>query len=105
MMARLLRIEYLLGRTDKSLKKPRTLDLDLIFFGREITDTPFLTIPHPRMHLRNFVLIPLAEIAPMVVHPVLHKNCRTLLGESTDKSSVIRWNPVIGEPMRAASNG
>lgn len=105
MMARLLRIEYLLGRTDKSLKKPRTLDLDLIFFGREVANTPFLTVPHPRMHLRNFVLVPLAEIAPSIVHPLLYKDARTLLSECSDTSAVKRWNPGTGEPMLAAMNG
>lgn len=93
MLARLLRIEYLLGRTDKSQKKPRTIDLDLLFFGKAHTDTPFLTVPHPRLHLRNFVLVPMAEIAPLFIHPILSKDIRTLLRECTDASQVVRWNP------------
>jgi 2-amino-4-hydroxy-6-hydroxymethyldihydropteridine diphosphokinase len=93
MMARLLRIEYLLGRRDKSLKKPRTVDLDILLFGSHQTDTPFLTLPHPRMHLRRFVLAPLAEIAPNLVHPVLHKTVSELLAEVEDHSQVVRWNP------------
>ncbi|MGD9628915.1 MAG: 2-amino-4-hydroxy-6-hydroxymethyldihydropteridine diphosphokinase [Pyrinomonadaceae bacterium] len=93
MLARLLRIEYLLGRTDKSQKKPRTIDLDLLFFGQARTDTPFLTVPHPRLHLRNFVLVPMAEIAPLLVHPIMAKDIRTLLRECPDASSVVRWNP------------
>jgi len=93
MMARLLRIEYLLGRTDKSNKKPRTIDLDLLLFGSQQTDSPFLTVPHPRMHLRNFVLVPLAEIAPKVIHPLLNKDAKTLLLESPDTSAVTRWYP------------
>ncbi len=93
MMARLLRIEYLLGRRDKSLKKPRTIDLDLLCFGAEHSDSPFLTVPHPRMHIRNFVLVPFAEIAPAYVHPLLYKDVRTLLAESSDKSDVARWTP------------
>ena len=94
MMARLLRIEYLLGRTDKSMKKPRTIDLDLLFFGDVHTDSPFLTVPHPRLHQRKFVLVPLNEIAPNLVHPTLRKDIRTLLHECEDASSVIRWNPM-----------
>ena len=92
-MARLLRIEYLLGRTEKSMKRPRTIDLDIIFFDERIIDTPFLTLPHPRMHLRRFVLAPMAEIAPHAIHPVLHKPIADLLAETSDLSSVARWNP------------
>jgi 2-amino-4-hydroxy-6-hydroxymethyldihydropteridine diphosphokinase len=96
MMARMLRIEYLLGRKDKSLKKPRTIDLDLLFYNHEQTESEFLTLPHPRLHLRNFVLVPMCEIAPAFVHPILHKDIRTLLSESSDTSSVTRWNPYSG---------
>jgi len=92
MMARMLRIEYLLGRKDKSLKKPRTIDLDLLFYNQEQTDTEFLTLPHPRLHLRNFVLVPMCEIAPSFVHPVFQKDVKTLLAESRDSSAVVRWN-------------
>ncbi|MEO8649698.1 MAG: 2-amino-4-hydroxy-6-hydroxymethyldihydropteridine diphosphokinase [Acidobacteriota bacterium] len=93
MMARMLRIEYLLGRKNKSLKKPRTIDLDLLFYGKEKVDTPFLILPHPRLHLRNFVLVPMSEIAPGFVHPTLHKDMQRLLAESADTSRVVRWNP------------
>ena len=93
MLARMLRIEYLLERTDKSLKKPRTIDLDLLFYASEKTDSPFLTVPHPRAHLRRFVLVPMNEIAPTFIHPILHKNIGTLLIECMDTSRVERWNP------------
>jgi len=93
MMARLLRIEYVLGRRDKSLKKPRTIDLDLLFFGNEVMKTEFLTLPHPRLHLRTFVLVPLSEIAPGLIHPQLHKDISTLLHEADDYAMVQRWNP------------
>lgn len=93
MMARLLRIEYLLGRADKSLKKPRTIDLDLLFYADERTNTPFLTLPHPRAHLRNFVLVPMNEIASAFIHPVFQKNIGTILRECKDRAYVTRWNP------------
>jgi 2-amino-4-hydroxy-6-hydroxymethyldihydropteridine diphosphokinase len=93
MMARLLRIEYLLGRMDKSLKRPRTADLDILFFGDETMDTEFLTLPHPRLHLRRFVLIPLAEIAPNFVHPVLQLEIADILASLDDPAEVKRWNP------------
>lgn len=59
----------------------RPIDIDLIFFDHDVIDTPDLVIPHPRMHLRRFVLEPLAEIMPDYVHPVLKKTVRALLKE------------------------
>jgi 2-amino-4-hydroxy-6-hydroxymethyldihydropteridine diphosphokinase len=94
MMARMLRIEYLLGRKHKSLKRPRTIDLDLLFYNHEQVESEFLTLPHPRLHLRNFVLVPMCEIAPTFVHPIFQKDIKTLLAESEDTSSVVRWNPL-----------
>lgn len=93
MMARMLRIEYLLGRKDKSMNLPRTIDLDLLFYGDTKVDTPFLTLPHPRVQVRNFVLIPLNEIAPNFVHPLLKKCVSDLVADSPDRSQVSRWNP------------
>jgi 2-amino-4-hydroxy-6-hydroxymethyldihydropteridine diphosphokinase len=93
MMARMLRIEYLLGRNEKSVLKPRTADLDLLLFGDQVIDTDLLKVPHPRMHLRRFVLGPMAEIAPQAVHPVLGKEIRVLLDECGDDSRVERWDP------------
>lgn len=95
MMARMLRIEYLLGRREKNLKKPRTVDLDLLLYGKFESYTKFLTLPHPRLHERKFVLIPLEEIAPHLVHPVLDKNIQNLLAELEDDSEVTRWNPYV----------
>ncbi len=105
MMARLLRIEYLLGRTDKSLKKSRTIDLDLLFYGNEQMNSPFLTLPHPRLHLRNFVLVPLSEIAPGFIHPVLGKDIRTLLEETPDTAEVRRWRPTEAVDAQMTSTG
>ncbi|MFN0140249.1 MAG: 2-amino-4-hydroxy-6-hydroxymethyldihydropteridine diphosphokinase [Pyrinomonadaceae bacterium] len=93
MMARLLRIEYLLGRGDKTEKKPRTVDLDILFFGEICLESEFLTLPHPRLHLRKFVLVPFAEIAPTFIHPVLDLSITDILANVDDTSDVRRWDP------------
>jgi len=93
MLARMLRIEYLLGRREKNLQKPRTVDLDLLLYGDHQTETEFLTVPHPRMHERRFVLIPLAELAPHSIHPILNKSVQDILHSCADESLVKRWNP------------
>lgn len=95
MLARMLRIEYLLGRKDKNLKKPRTVDLDLLLYGDVQKQTDFLILPHPRMHERRFVLVPLAEIDPHIVHPVLDKTIQEILQSLTDHHKVTRWTPQI----------
>ena len=94
MLARMLRIEYLLGRRDKNQNKPRTVDLDLLLFGDMKYDTEFLTVPHPRMHERRFVLVPLNELAPHVVHPILHREIKQILADVKDDSAVKRWHPM-----------
>jgi 2-amino-4-hydroxy-6-hydroxymethyldihydropteridine diphosphokinase len=96
MMARLLRIEYLLGRGDKTEKKPRTVDLDILFFGDTRVESEFLTLPHPRLHLRKFVLVPMAEIAPTFIHPILETNIADILANVEDTSDVYRWDPNNG---------
>ena len=93
MLARMLRIEYLLGRREKNLQKPRTVDLDLLLYGDHQSTTEFLTVPHPRMHERRFVLIPLAELAPHYIHPTLDKTVQDILQSCKDDSAVKRWNP------------
>ena len=90
-MARLLRVEYALGRTREAPKAPRTIDLDLLIYPGETRNTEFLTLPHPRLHQRRFVLAPLAELAPRLLHPTLLKAISTLLDEVADTSSVRRW--------------
>ncbi len=72
-------IEIKYGRTRGERWGPRTLDLDLITFGGEINDTPELTLPHPEMHKRLFVLQPLCDIAPEWVHPILRQSAEELL--------------------------
>lgn len=93
MMARLLRIEYLLGRTRDVKDGPRTIDLDLLLYGEAHRNTEFLMLPHPRMHERRFVLEPLVEIAPRVVHPTLKRTAEELLESLADQSAVKRWGP------------
>jgi len=91
MLARLLRIEYALGRTRDIRMGPRTLDLDLLIFKEHQVDTEFLTLPHPRLASRRFVLVPLNELVPNLLHPVLGKSVSELLAHTTDQSSVVRW--------------
>lgn len=93
LLARLLRIEYVLGRTRDIPKGPRTIDLDLLIFKDERRSTEFLTLPHPRLHLRRFVLVPLNELVPNLVHPALSKPIHELLETTPDKSKVVRWTP------------
>lgn len=78
-LSRMLALEQSMGRTRTEPKGPRTIDIDIVFFGNDVLDTPELTIPHPAMQQRRFVLEPLAEIAPAVVHPVFKRTVRELL--------------------------
>ena len=94
MLARLLRIEYALGRTREVPQGPRTIDLDLLFYGNELSDTEYLRLPHPRIPARRFVLEPLNELVPSLVHPVLKKAISQLLEQTTDESKVRIWSPV-----------
>jgi 2-amino-4-hydroxy-6-hydroxymethyldihydropteridine diphosphokinase len=85
LMAAILRIEKGMGRQRVQHKGPRVIDIDILLFvgalaGDAILDSPKLTIPHPAMHTRRFVLEPLAEIAPDARHPVFKKTIRELLG-------------------------
>ncbi len=91
-MARLLRVEYAMGRRREIKSGPRNIDLDLLLFGSEQRNTEFLTLPHPRMHERRFVLEPLAELVPAFVHSASGKSVKQLLAEVDDDSEVTRWS-------------
>lgn len=87
-------IEKDLGRVRAQRSGPRTMDIDILLAGRRVLRTARLTIPHPRLEKRNFVLVPLAEIAGSVVHPVFRKTICSLLKASLDRSAVRRIKPL-----------
>jgi 2-amino-4-hydroxy-6-hydroxymethyldihydropteridine diphosphokinase len=93
LLARLLRIEYSLGRTRETPQGPRTIDLDLLIVKDERSTTDFLTLPHPRLPARRFVLVPLNELVPDLIHPASGKSIRELLDKTSDKSAVTLWRP------------
>ncbi len=78
LLGRLQEIETSLGRTRDVFHGPRTIDLDILLYGGEAVDERGLVIPHPRMHERNFVLRPLRELAPDLVHPTMHVKIRDI---------------------------
>jgi len=87
-------IEKLCGRKRlPGCYKPRPADLDILFFNDSIINTPDLVIPHPALHLRRFVLVPLSEIAPGWIHPVMKKSILQLLQSCEDQNAVVRLSP------------
>jgi len=89
LLGRLLMIESILGRVREGKKyTSRIIDLDILLYNDKVMENKVLVIPHPRMHERKFVLVPLCEIAPDMVHPTLKKTIKILLEECTDKSMV-----------------
>lgn len=92
----LKRLEAEMGRQKTVLNGPRLIDLDILFYDDLVMDTPQLTIPHPRMRGRGFVLAPLADLAPDLLHPTLGVTVSELLGEA-DRSGIILYpEPVAG---------
>ena len=87
----LLRIERELGRRRITPHGPRTIDLDILFYGSSVIRSKELQVPHPRLPERRFVLVPLAQIAPEFRHPAMHKSVTQLLAETPDRSEVRLW--------------
>jgi 2-amino-4-hydroxy-6-hydroxymethyldihydropteridine diphosphokinase len=92
LLALLIGIEESLGRKRQKKYDPRTIDIDIIFYNDLVVRTPELEIPHPRMAERRFVLAPLAELAPDMVHPVLHATVEQMLLACTDTLTVNKIN-------------
>jgi 2-amino-4-hydroxy-6-hydroxymethyldihydropteridine diphosphokinase len=86
----LLEIEKMLGRTrsGSGVYEDRAIDIDILFYDSLVLNEPRLIIPHPRLHLRNFCLTPLAELLPNFVHPVLHLTISELLSQCPDQAEV-----------------
>src|SRR6266516_3602643 len=92
LLKKLREIESRMGSKKLVAKGPRVIDLDILLYGRETIDTAELHVPHPRMHLRRFVLVPLAEIAPELRQPALSGTAEDLLARPPDQSEVRRLN-------------
>ena len=91
-------IEEELGRIDQKTEQAyasREIDIDIIFYGKQIVNTPHLIIPHPKMQDRNFVLQPLNEIIADFTHPILRKTIATLTEECADKEPAIRLHEQV----------
>ena len=78
LLKHLKRLEIALGRQATFRNGPRLIDIDMLFYDHLVLDTPILSLPHPRLHERGFVLLPLMDIAPEFIHPVLKKSIREL---------------------------
>ena len=92
LLARVGRVERDLGRKRTVRKGPRTIDIDILFYGAAVVETRRLEIPHPRIAERRFVLVPLAELVPDLRHPVTHRTVRQMLESAP---------PAVVRPIRS----
>ncbi len=92
LIRRILKVEKLMGRTRDEKYGPRLIDIDMLLFNNEKHNYPFLKIPHPELQNRRFALLPLAEIAPDIIHPVLNKTIIELLKECKDELPVKKYS-------------
>jgi len=91
LLAQTQRIERELGRKRTIAKGPRTIDIDILFYGESVIAGKRLQVPHPRLHERRFVLQPLADLAPDLRHPVMHRTVREMLAGLSSKPVVRLW--------------
>jgi 2-amino-4-hydroxy-6-hydroxymethyldihydropteridine diphosphokinase len=113
LMRRLLAIERIMGRrrtggrkpVRRTKHRPRIIDLDLLFFNQQIAETRALTVPHPRLHERRFVLAPMAELAPALIHPKLNASISDLLAglKSPHRVTLARADLLRPAPKREAA--
>ncbi|MBM3416747.1 MAG: 2-amino-4-hydroxy-6-hydroxymethyldihydropteridine diphosphokinase [Bacteroidetes bacterium] len=92
LIRRILKLEKQMGRIRKEKYGPRIIDIDILLFNDEIHNYPLLQVPHPEMQNRRFALLPLAEIAPGIIHPVLKKTIKELLNECPDLLEVKKYS-------------
>jgi len=96
LLARIAKIEQQLGRRRMLAKGPRTIDIDILFYGSFIVETPELTIPHPRLAERRFVLAPMAELAPELRDPMTRRTMRDLLASTAGQAvRKIEFRPIL----------